>query len=350
MDFEQLFDFACIFAQAGNPHIRHLMYEQFAAHAGDGNDIGATQLIDLYGIDGFRFVAARLGEAARVDPDFWDSAHLLRHLKERMPNVITDVEIAALGATDPSVQRYLDVVASTEAGRQQASQQRQNMAYQAYAQLKEQLLAQQNKLSYFKLKQWGQHASDDDINAAAHDLLRQDDSRCLASYLAIFAQRAFPLGSEPLVPFVRHTNERVARWALHALSVFDSRLLRDLGLQLLEENWHGSDALGLFVLNYQPGDEQLFIRLLEAAQTHDEVHAVSFGLIDILAQNTVAQAFRLRCMMYEQQPCSLCRTKVVDQLIATQTIPAWMILECQYDADEDTRLAVQSYQNKTPSK
>ncbi len=157
MDFEQLFDFACIFAQAGNPHIRHLMYEQFAAHAGDDNDIGATQLIDLDGIDGFRFVAARLGEAARVDPDFWDSAHLLRHLKERMPNVITDVEIAALGATDPSVQRYLDVVASTEAGRQQASQQRQNMAYQAYAQLKEQLLAQQSSLSvrsHLGLSRW----------------------------------------------------------------------------------------------------------------------------------------------------------------------------------------------------
>jgi hypothetical protein len=73
MDFEQLFDFALIFAQAGNASARQLMYEQFSAYAGDGNDFGATQLIDLDGIEGFRFVASRLGQVARDDPDFWDT-------------------------------------------------------------------------------------------------------------------------------------------------------------------------------------------------------------------------------------------------------------------------------------
>lgn len=89
------------------------MYEQFSAYAGDGNDIGATQLIDLDGVKGFRFVAARLGEVARDDPDFWDSDHLLRHLKEQTSGAVTDADIAALGASEPAVLRYLDIVAAT---------------------------------------------------------------------------------------------------------------------------------------------------------------------------------------------------------------------------------------------
>jgi len=346
MDFEQLFDFALIFAQAGDPRSRQLMYEQFSVHAGDGNDIGATQLIDLDGIDGFRFVAARLGEAAYVDPDFWDSDHLLRHLQAHTSDATTATDIAALGATDPMLQQYLEIVAKTEAGRKHASQQRQGRRYQAYAKLKENLLTKQNRPSYFQLKQWGMHASDTDLAAAAHDLLQQDDPLHIAPYLAIFAQRAFPFGFQPLLPFVRHTHERVARWTLHALSLFQSPVLRDVGLALLQDNWHRSDALGLFVRNYQLGDEHVFSTLLEAAQTHDEVHALSFGLLEVLGQNTLAQAFMLRNMIYERQPCSLCRTKVVRQLITAQTIPDWMIHECQYDADEDTRSAVAIYQNQ----
>jgi hypothetical protein len=346
MDLEQLFDFALLFAQAGDPRSRQLMYEQFSAHAGDGNDFGATQLIDLDGIDGFRFVAARLGEAASVDPDFWDSNHLLRHLQERPSGATTDSDIAALSAADPMIQQYLKIVATTEAGRRQASQQRQDRRHQAYAKLKEHLLSKQKRPSYFQLKQWGLHASDQDLAAAAHDLLEQDQPLTLAAYLAIFAQRAFPLGFQPLLPFVRHTHERVARWTLHALSLFQSPLLRDLGLALLQDNWHRSDALDLFLLNYQPGDEAVFIRLLDAVQTPDEVHALSFGLIDVLGRNTVLQAFTLRSMIYERQPCSLCRAKVVQQLITTQSIPDWMIQECQYDADEATRSAVAIYQKQ----
>lgn len=73
-------------------------------------------MIDLDGLDGFRFVAARLGEAARRDPEFWNDNYLLQHVKERLPD-LTDASIAALGATDASVQHYLDGVARTTARR-----------------------------------------------------------------------------------------------------------------------------------------------------------------------------------------------------------------------------------------
>jgi hypothetical protein len=343
MDFEQLFDFALLFAKAGDSAARQLMYRQFAAYAGDGNDIGAAQLIDLDGLQGFQFVAARLGDIARADPDFWDTDYLISQVKDRAAGAVTDADIEALGAADPSVRRYLDVVVETTARRQKAALQRHRLRDEPYAALKERLLARQQKLSIYQLKQWGPHAREQDLDAAADDLLRQEDPHSLASYLAIFNQRPFPRGFRPLLPFVRHTDERVVRQALQALSLFQSAELRDLGLALLSDHWQPSDSLNLFVRNYQPGDERIFLSLLEAAQSHDEVHALGYGLIDILAQNAVVEAVALRSLLYERQPCSLCRTKVVRQLVTSRTIPAWMLEECQFDADEDTRQAVTSY-------
>lgn len=346
MDAEQLFDFALTYAQAGNSQARHLMYEQFAAHAGDGNDVGTTQLIDLDGIDGFRFVAARLGEAARLDPEFWDTDYLLTHLKKRSPSV-TDTDIAALGDTDASIQRYLALVARNTAHREQASQQRLNTFSQSYEEIKAQLVAAKKQNPHLRLKRWGKSASSEDIEIAAQDLLKQDDPHLLASYLAMFVQRQFPLGIQPLLPFVRHSNDRVARWALDALSLFRDPILRDVALELLRDNQLASDALSLFNLNYQVGDEEAFVSLLDKAQLDDEVHAIGFGLIDILAHTPVLRASEILFALYEQEPCSLCRTKVVKLLGGMKAIPDWMIHECHYDADEDTRAIVQHYQARS---
>ena len=37
--------------------------------------------------------------------------------------------------------------------------------------------------------------------------------------------------------------------------------------------------------------------------------------------------------LYENEPCSLCRGRVVDQLAAMGAIPDWMAKEGRYDAE-----------------
>jgi hypothetical protein len=41
--------------------------------------------------------------------------------------------------------------------------------------------------------------------------------------------------------------------------------------------------------------------------------------------------------IYENNPCTNCRTKTVEQLAAIDRLPDWMREECRYDASEDTR-------------
>jgi deoxycytidylate deaminase len=346
LDVEQLFDFALLYARSGNTHARQLMYDHFAARAGDGNDYGATQLIDLDGFEGFRFVAARLGAAAQHDPEYWDTDHLVKHLKACVPS-ITDANISALSATDPRIHQYLEVVAHTMTLQQEASVQCENFTDVSYAQLKTHLAGLKKHIPYVRLRRWGILASSDDIDTAARDLLQQENPLLLAAYLAIFDRRVFPLGVTPLLPLLRHTDKRVVRWTIDALSLLREPILRDVAHSLIQEHQHISEALKLFRHNFQPGDETFFITLLDRGHTDDEMHAYGWSLMDVLSHNNGPHTFELLCRLYECQPCSCCRTKVVQQLVTTLSIPDWMVMECQHDADERTRELAQQYRTHT---
>lgn len=125
MDREQLFDFALIFARRGDATARRVLYEQCAELASLGETIGAEQLIQLDGIDGFLFLAQRLGEAIDSETDLWDYDYVLRCLENQIdPGQLHDA-LAHARATQPFVDRYLTVVEQTRAKRKQAADQRQ---------------------------------------------------------------------------------------------------------------------------------------------------------------------------------------------------------------------------------
>jgi hypothetical protein len=46
-------------------------------------------------------------------------------------------------------------------------------------------------------------------------------------------------------------------------------------------------------------------------------------------------------LLYENEPCTICRCSCVDQLIALDMLPDWMREECRYDAYSHTRETVQ---------
>jgi hypothetical protein len=49
------------------------------------------------------------------------------------------------------------------------------------------------------------------------------------------------------------------------------------------------------------------------------------------------EAERSLLLLYENGPCSMCRHGTVEELIAINRLPHWMMEECRYDADGDTR-------------
>jgi hypothetical protein len=341
MDLDQLFDFALIYARAGDGAARRVLYEQAGEQASISETTGAYQLIDLDRVAGFLFVANRLGEAMQSDHELWDDDHLLHHLETTGADITPDHLRTAAHPDYPFVSSYLEAIAATRARRQVAP--RPQLIGQPYAHVQHYIEHTQGRVSFPLLRRWGAAADDDELHHAARDLLQQTDPQRLAAYLTIFGKRAFPLGIEPLIPFVWNSHERIARWSIQAISQFQHPTARELGFTLIQAQHHVSDALDVFIHNYQSGDDRYLAALLAQTVDTDALHDLGFGLNDIFAAHPTLAAEDIFVSLYERGPCSLCRERFVQRLIEIDRIPSWMERETRYDANPEIHQAITTY-------
>ena len=342
MDVEQLFDFALLYARAGDPYARQVMYEQCAEQTQDSEYIGTDQLIDLDGVEALLFIANSLGERALSDDDFSDNDHLLQHLANN--GIHADIEELREMARGryPFAHVYFDLIAEYMQEGQQHKP-RTRMGGKTYTQIKEQLTQSDKRPSRIQLAEWSAKASEEDLQRAAHDLLQQTDPQVLGNYFALFDKQAFPLGFEPLLPFVQHKDKRIVRGAIQSIAQFQHKAIRTLAFELVEAKYHLENALDLFICNYREGDEHYFQQLLEETTDTDTIHTVGFSMSDIFKQNPTANATPIFIDLYERGPCMLCREDFVQRLIDTQTLPSYIAHEAQYDAEESIRDMVKAY-------
>lgn len=341
MDINQLFELALIFARQGNAAARQVMYENCGAYAGLGWTTGAEELIALDGFDGFLFVAERLGEALPDEPDpwDWDTAYLLYDLEDQIGKEAVQQRLEEARKQRPFVQRYLDIVERAETQRNQRVREGPKLKQASYDAVKQHLaeVTIRPRTSYYYLTRWGQEAADEDIHYAAHDLLQQTTIPMLKAYLAMFHKRPFPLDYQALVPLVWHDDEWVARWTIRSLAPLHAAAIRQLGLELIEQNYYVDEAIKLFKCNMQPGDEQLLATILSRTTDQEELHAVGMNIEDVFEENLTRAAAPLFVELYERGPCSLCRHRFVKLLLDIRSAPDWLLEECRYDVDERTR-------------
>ena len=94
--------------------------------------------------------------------------------------------------------------------------------------------------------------------------------------------------------------------------------------------------------NSQSGDYHILERLLESQMDPDEYHALALGVRHFVEAHPSQEAELGLLTLYENGLCSLCRRKVVKELITINRFPDWMRNECQYDAYSETRELVKA--------
>jgi hypothetical protein len=301
-------------------------------------------------------VAERMGAALTDDND--DDGY-------RPWSVLTDAEeccgkeearsaLAAAQVGNPHVQAFAEAAARYEAEREAPRPPyRRPLTGATYDQVKDAIARHQSGrrdiVSLYAFEHWGLSASDDDLALAAADLFTTTDDKALSLYLHLFARRPFPGSVEPLLPLVRHPDDRVMHVAFRALSQIVHPGVRALALEILaDSSLHGfrrANAVNLLVRNYEAGDEILLAHLIEAADDRDECHILGMGarhLQEIHPESDPAPAL---LALYEYGPCSLCRNHAVEMLHDTRQLPDWMLEECYYDADPDIRAMAEGWQN-----
>ncbi|HEY1017175.1 MAG TPA: hypothetical protein VGE07_30960, partial [Herpetosiphonaceae bacterium] len=336
MDLDHLCDWALLLAQRGDDESRRLLYACCAEAAAADSTLGAYQVMELDGLDGFLFAAKRLGAGEDPGDDY-----LLDGLEERLPQPALADALAEARRSSPQLAAYLDGVARHRAARERRHARSQAQIDLPYAELKA-LLAGPEPPNSFVLTRWGARAEQDDFAAAARDLVAAYDKPAVMAGLAMFMRKPFPLDPALLFPLAWDEDADVAGRTLWALRKIEEQHpgLRRLSFDLLEAGRQVDGAVRLFAGHFQDGDIPVLADALARASTIDELHDLELGLRDVFDEHPTAAAAPLLIDLIERGPCPLCRSGIVDYLLEDGLLPPALRDECRFDAYDAIREAV----------
>ena len=331
-DTYHLFDLARLFATNGHGNARNAMYEKFRRDDAEEHFLGESQLIKLDGVKGLLVVLDRVGKWLETNPDYWVDDRLILEAEESLGKPAMDTVDAAAG-TNANICRYMEAVRKFRGTPRQ--RQTPDFHHFSYSELREWIAANHGDAPV-SLFGWGKRAPDDALREAATDLLNADEGHLLA-YVRIFAWRAFPLDPQRLIHLACSNNEKLARAAKRALQHVQCSAVRELAIHLIREGQVDGNVIKLLARNYQAGDDLRIEFLLANAAGEDQFHGIAQAAIRIFEDNPDAEVLPSLLRVYEQCRCSLCRMGAVTVLMTRGLIPGWMLAECRYDSDRETR-------------
>lgn len=202
----------------------------------------------------------------------------------------------------------------------------------------------------FSLRMWGRKAGDDEVRAAAEDLLRRGahEHRAIANGLALFGRRPFPLDPTRLLdwfgddeatarPPARDApaKARIPILAGNALANVRDPRVRGESLRRLASGGPLGPAVRLLRANREPGDLAHLIEPSRRALPPEDFHeiALAWFVLDGNREETIALALRL----YETNPCGFCRSDIVRGLDEAGALPPELLRECRCDSYDETR-------------
>jgi hypothetical protein len=337
-DGEQILALLGHFAAQGDAVSRAQLYHVFDANIMTERPDGATEIVEVDGVTGLLTIVGRLV----FDPeDDWEAYSFVRDAIARSGEAETWSALRIAAATDPPM---LDFYTLAQRGRDQyespALTDREAAPTEDYATLRAQLLAG-DRSARRQFQRWAIRAADDELRLAAVDVLTENDPKRLEVLLSLFRKRPFPLEHARLLTLARSTDRRIAALSRTILANLTHPDVRALGLALLAKG--DGDGARLLANNYQEGDFTLIERLLLTWTDRHEIHNLGFGLRHLAEPQQRPEAIDALSAAYERGPCSLCREHSVELLAAVQTLPAWLVAECQHDANKHLRGMAREY-------
>lgn len=338
-DQDQLFDITRFFAQAGDAAARSAMYAAFERNALTGDLTGADELVELDGLDGFLFAVAHL-PGIEYSEDEWLLGWWIGELEDRYGKDAVWSALDHAAETDPRLGNLL--VREREERRETEENRAQRNALprradMTYVELRALIQSSGSRTSRVRLSRWGERASEEDLLAAAQDLLAEQDGERLLIYLRLFTRRAFPLDPSRLIGLTFVTDDDAAWEALRALAPIRHPDVRARALELLSHGLFAPEAVGILASNYEAVDERLVERTLETApQNKDLLHRLGIRARDFIDAHPDVSKGILR-LVYDITPCSMCRESVVATMVEAGGLPNSIREECRWDASEGTR-------------
>lgn len=340
----QLCEFCVFYARGGDARFRSALKRIVADKPISGMPwLGEEELVELDGIEGFRFAAEVRGRGlANRDWD-WDDDALVSAAIEKLGETNVIVALNSESGSSNELRRFA-------AGWQAAAEKRKTEAGDpnvAYAK-RTRLLTASDVVAAAEtgtngggfLRGWGMRASAADLKTIAERLFSADQPKVVANYLRVFTNRPLPEFDERLLALMSHSDYEVRRWAFAAAAMNSHPTIRQFALAHLADLDEQDSIIRLFIRNFQTGDEELLCSQIRLPEDRGRLHWLLMGAKEVLRENPSARGETLALRVYRCTPCAICRQGAVKFLTARRAVPQWLIDECAYDSNPDARSLV----------
>lgn len=346
---QQLYGLAGRFAANGDEEARRLMYDTWAAtiETAEGTP-GDGEIIELDGLQGFLFVADKLGALVLRDNATDEIDHMpLFHLGEVVSEDDMPATLEQATADNANIAAYVAAVRQQEAEEKRERREFNESQWdkqRSFAELEAMLAKNSGKIRFSTAHAWARNATNEDFQQAAEAFLREKDPQRQESLMRLFEHRDFPLDPAQLVALAHDEDYDTAYAAMKVLKRIEHPAVRALALELLDVPNRQFLAVELLVKNHEDGDESCIERVALSSFSNDQWHHwFGQGARDVFDKHPKPENVPVLIALYQREACAYCRGWDVNALMELDAVPEWMIAEMLHDGDPDNREAMREY-------
>lgn len=318
-------------AKRKHPRAKRALYKNFNPTP----EFGPYYAIDLVAVDGltgFRVALRKLALLQPTDEELHSTSFFVDESRDLLGPSVVDAELKRLGKLGLLIQERV---------------RRANLPDPPAPKLPDRYMDLAPRLisiDDWRLKYWGKKATAKELRRAAKGLLNAETPTLRLAHLRLFLQVRFPLPVRQLLNFLPGETENIS-WAIHrVLSLCKHHSLRGYALELLASPNAGKarlNAVEMLLNNSRKGDLEIARTAFEAERSRWFRHNFGQDIVDYCDANPHApSAIEALLSVYEHSPCTMCRRRSVEILLAQSALPDEIRAECAYDCNPRIRQLV----------
>lgn len=337
---------ALTFARRGHHAARSALYSTFRKDDDSTEPFAAEEIIALDGTDGLLFVSERIGEWLAADPEILIGDYALFWYDEHNGEGSAERVLTAAARQNERIAAYMAHIRSERDGTGNAAGHERPHSGQLSAMSPDEVIhfieAGTPGFGRYALSGWGRRATEDDLRPVAERMFREQNPDRLSRFLGLFHRRPLPEYDARLLGFAQHPDHHVRRATMFVLAQHNHADVRSLALDRVRAGRHSEGELMLFSKKRQPKDWYVIRESLRWPDDAFELHSMLMDLLQVYADDSGEEAREALLLVYEHSPCTNCRSRAVEALCKGKLAPNWLLEECCFDVDEETRSIVRT--------
>jgi hypothetical protein len=326
--------------------LRDFVYRNAADVTSEYDWLGIEDLLSLEDAEGILTLARILGKRLIADPDdFVDDSLLYSESYPEYAKILAEhsQEDAAIGAYREYLEKRNELFSSTtpldKETRKQQYHERVRRDYSLQTILDDASKESGEYPGHYMT--FGKHATPEELEKIYACLLSEPNNPTRIRLLWVFRRAKLPRIDTIALDWAHSDNAELRAASLAALSQISDPRIHQLARMKAETGQllgADEDALELFILNYENGDELLIENSLDHLQpTPEDAHSLGYSILKLADQHKDRALADLLNWVYENTPCANCRSRAIVWLDQFHQFSDALRFECEYDADEDVR-------------